>query len=247
MEIYKLVATFFVGLLVSFVGSMAGSAGLVTIPFLIFMGLPPHIAIATHRVGAVGLQIGALIRFIKSTEIAWNYIAGFSILAVLAAPLGSFLLIETDQDVLTHIIVGIMLLVLLLMVFNKDIGLENREVSKRRKTAGHLVYFFVLIWQAFFGGGTATLYFYVMMYFFGMSINRANATVKIPGLFLGAVTLIIFITNDMVNWSYGLAMFAGMIIGGYIGIHTALKKGNAWVRTLFMIIVLASALKLLFD
>ena len=205
MEIYKLIATFFVGLLVSFIGSMVGSAGLVNIPFLIFMGLPPHMAIATHRVGAVGLQIGALVRFIKSKEIAWKYVVGFSLMAICAAPLGSFLLIKTDESILKHVIVGIMLLVLFLMLVNKDIGLKNREVSTSRKILGYVAYFFVLIWQAFFGGGTATLYYYVMMFFFGMSINRANATVKIPGLFLGLVTLIIFISNDhgAANYSAG--------------------------------------------
>jgi uncharacterized membrane protein YfcA len=247
MEIIKLVATFFVGLLVSLIGSIVGSAGLINIPFLIFMGLPPHIAIATHRVGAVGLQIGALVRFLKSKEIDWRYVTFFSVLALLAAPLGANLLIQTDPELLKHIIVGVMLLVVLLMFFNKDIGLQNREVPARRKIMGYLLYFLVLIWQAFFGGGTATMYFFVMMYFFGMSINRANATVKIPGLFLGLVTLIIFINNDMINWAYGLAMFFGMLIGGYIGIHIALKKGNAWVKTLFIIFVLGFAVKLLLE
>jgi uncharacterized protein len=247
MEIHKLLATFFVGLLVSFIGSMVGSAGLINIPFLIFMGLPPHIAVATHRVGAVGLQLGALVRFIKSKEIDWRYVGGFSLMALIAAPLGAMLLIKTDAAVLKHIIIFIMLFVLLLMVLNKDIGLENKEVSKPKKVLGHVLYFFVLIWQAFFGGGTATMFFYVMMFFFGMSINRANATVKIPGLVLGAITLTIFIINDMINWPYAIAMFLGMLIGGYIGIHTALKKGNAWVKALFMIFVLASAIKLLFD
>ena len=223
MEIIKLIATFFVGLLVSFIGSMVGSAGLINIPFLIFMGLPPHIAVATHRVGAVGLQLGALVRFIKSDEIDWRYVAGFSVMALIAAPLGAILLIQTDADVLKHIIIFIMLLVLLLMITNKDIGLQNMEVSSGRKIAGHILYFFVLVWQAFFGGGTATMFFYVMMYFFGMSINRANATVKIPGLVLGAVTLTIFIISDMINWPYGLAMFLGMLIGGVLFVFLTLS------------------------
>ena len=131
MEIIKLVATFFVGLLVSLIGSIVGSAGLINIPFLIFMGLPPHIAIATHRVGAVGLQIGALVRFLKSKEIDWRYVTFFSIMALLAAPLGANLLIQTDPELLKHIIVTVMLLVVMLMFLNKDIGLQNREVPAR--------------------------------------------------------------------------------------------------------------------
>ena len=97
MEIIKLVATFFVGVFASFIGSMVGSGGLISIPFLIFLGLPPHIAIATNRVGAFGLQLGALARFLKSKEIAWKYVGWFSVLALVAGQVGSRLLLQTDE------------------------------------------------------------------------------------------------------------------------------------------------------
>jgi uncharacterized protein len=53
MEAIRLSGTFLVGVLASFIGSMVGSGGLISIPFLILIGIPPHTAVATHRVGAV--------------------------------------------------------------------------------------------------------------------------------------------------------------------------------------------------
>jgi len=247
MEPTKFVITFVVGVFASFIGSMVGSGGLITIPFLIFLGLPPHVAIATHRAGAVGLQIGALVRFAKSKEIDWRYVVPLSILSLIAAQIGSRLLLQTDEAILKNIIVTAMLIMLPIILMKPDMGLINTETSSARKTIGYVAFFLVLLWQAFFGGAAATVIFFVMMFFFGMTLNRANATIKLPGLLLGISTLLIFALHGIVNWVYGIVLFLGMLIGGYVGAHTALKKGNAWVKVVFVVVVLLSAAKLILE
>ena len=247
MDPLKILATFLVGFFASFIGSMVGSGGLISIPFLILIGIPPHTAIATHRVGAVGLQLGALARFAKSKEIIWKYVAPFSLLALFAAQIGARLLLQTDESILKKIIVAIMLVMLPIIFVKQDIGLKDNEMSSLRKAIGWVMFFLVLVWQSYFGGAAATMTFYVMMFFFGMTINKANATSKIPGLLLGLSTLFIFAAHGIVNWAYGIAIFLGMLIGGYLGAHTALRKGNAWVKGLFAVIVLLSAVKIILE
>jgi len=80
-----------------------------------------------------------------------------------------------------------------------------------------------------------------------MTINRANATIKLPGLLLGISTLLIFAVHGIVNWTYGITLFFGMLIGGYLGAHTALSKGNAWVKVLFAVVVLLTAVKMILE
>lgn len=242
----KLIATYFVGAFAAFIGSQVGSGGLISIPFLIFLGLPPQVAIATNKFGAIGLAIGALARFIKSKEIVWEYVIWFSLLALIASQIGAKILLELDEALLQKIIVAIMLLVLPTIFFKKDIGTVDKKITGLKKVAGFVLYFFILVWQAFFGAGAATMIFYIMMIFFGMTINQASATHKIPGFVVSFGSLIVFIAHGIVNWPLGIAMFLGMLTGGYIGAHTALKKGNAWVKMLFAIMVIVSALKLLF-
>ncbi len=244
METFKLIAAFLVGVFAAFIGSMVGSGGLISIPFLIFLGLPPQIAIATNRIGAVGLQIGALVRFLKSNEIDWRYVVRFGLLSLAGAQIGARLLLQADDAILRHIIVGFMLAMLPLLFFMKNLGIENKEVSAGRKAVGYVLLLLTYTWQAFFGGGAATIIFYVMMLFFGMSINRSSATNKIPGLLLSVSTLIVFVSHGIVNWVYGIDLFFGMLAGGYLGAHTALKKGDAWVKAVFVVVVVVSAVKL---
>ena len=87
--------------------------------------------------------------------------------------------------------------------------------------------------------------FYILMFFFGFTINQSSATQKIPGLVATLTALTIFILHGLVNWHFGLVLFAGMVIGGYLGAHLALKMGNAWVKVVFVIMVLALTVRLM--
>ena len=71
-ELLNLIAIFFIGLGSNFIGAIAGGAGLISIPFLIFTGLPPHVAIATNKLGALGLNISVIPKFWKEKQIVWK-------------------------------------------------------------------------------------------------------------------------------------------------------------------------------
>ncbi len=246
MNVPGIISTFFIGAFAAFFGSMVGGGGLVSIPFLIFLGLPPHIAIATNRLGSFGLQIGAITRFLKSKEILWKFVPWFFILAAMGAFVGTNILIDTDEGVLKGIIVVVMLTLLPVILIKPKLGIVHTEHKGLRKGVGYGLYFVASAWAAFFAGGASTIIFYIMMLFFGFSINKANATQRVSGVALSIVSLWIFISNGMIHWEYGFALFFGMLVGGYIGIHTALKKGNAWVKMIFAAVVIVSSLVLLF-
>lgn len=245
MNFLTLILTFFIGTFASFIGAMVGGGGLISIPFLMFVGLPPHIAIATNRLGAFGLEIGAIARFLRSGAIMWKYVPWFCIIAVIAGQVGTNILIETDPDVVKKVIVAFILILLPIIFLKPKIGVEQHEASVLKKVFGYIFYFLALAWAAFFAGGSATIIFYILMFFFGFPINNASATQRIPGMCLSIISLYIFIGNGMVEWGYGIALFFGMLFGGYLGAHTALKKGNAWVKMLFAVVVIASAIALL--
>ena len=84
------------------------------------------------------------------------------------------------------------------------------------------------------------------MYFFGVTIIESNATHRIPWLIGTIIALSVFMYNGIVNYSSGIALCLGMAIGGYLGAHTAVKKGNQWVKAFFTVIVIISAIKILF-
>ena len=245
MEIIPLVATFFVGIFTAWFGSMVGSGGLVSIPFLIFMGLPPQIAVATNKLGGFGLAVGAIKRYWKSDKILWNEVIPLCILAVIGSYIGARILLFVNEDILERVIGFILLAVLPFVFLKKEIGTVRKIYSKARKRIGYFLYFLVEIWGGFFGGGGATFLHYVFVMFFGFTVVESGATMKIPGILLSITALTVFVANGIVDYQFGLAIFLGMLIGGWLGAHTALRNGSEWVKGLFAVVVIASAMKLL--
>jgi len=245
-QFFILISVFFVGFVASFVGAIAGGGGLISIPFLIFLGLPPQMAIATSKFGGVGLSIGAATKFIKEKKIVWKYIFPLVIISLIGAYIGANILLNISQEILSKV-VGIILILLLPTLFlKKEIGLERKTVTKKRRTLGFFIYFLIMVFGGFFGGGGGTLAIYTLTILFGLTIIEANATDIIPWFFMSLFALIIFMMNGIVNYQYGIVLFFGMILGSYIGAHTAVKKGNKWVKLVFAVVVIASAVKLLF-
>lgn len=245
MELFlEIILTFFIGILASFIGAIVGGGGLISIPFLMFLGLPPQIAIATNKFGAVGLSIGSITKF-KKEKIIWEYVIPFSILAVIGGVIGANLLLEINENYLSKI-VGIILLVLLPFVFmKKDFGIKNINSTKKQKILGSVVYFLLMIFGGFFGGGAGTLIIGTLIYFFGFKIIEANATDMVPWFIVSVISLIVFIINGIVSYYVGITLFFGMLVGGYYGAHTAIKKGDKWVKSLFIVLVIISSIKIL--
>ncbi len=85
----------------------------------------------------------------------------------------------------------------------------------------------------------------IVIYFFGLSIIKANATELFPYSVLSLTSVIIFSLNGLIDYNIGIPLLLGMLIGGYWGAHIAIKKGDHWVKVIFSIVIVISAIKIL--
>lgn len=129
----------------------------------------------------------------------------------------------------------------------RNLGLAPREVSALRFRLGLTLYFLVQVLAGFFGGGTGTLIFYVLMSFFGVTIIQVAATQIVPFMVLTVSSLVLFAASGIIDYRMGIVLMAGTAVGGYLGAHIAIQSGELWVRRLFAVVVLASAARLLFS
>jgi uncharacterized membrane protein YfcA len=61
-----LLLVFLIGVAAAVVGAMVGGGSLLSIPFLLFVGLPPQVAIATDRFAGLGAAVTSFYRFWRS-------------------------------------------------------------------------------------------------------------------------------------------------------------------------------------
>jgi len=225
---------------------MVGGGGLLSIALLIFLGLPPQIAIATDRFAALGGAATAFYKYSASQKIVWRFVPWLAAASLAGSLIGARLLVNADTQSL-RVVVGALLVALVPLIFLKqDFGITHREVTNRRLAVGLTLYFLVQVLAGFFGGGTGPMIFFILMAFFGVTIVEVAATQMLPFIILALSSSLVFAANGLIDYSVGFVLMAGMAIGGYLGASIALRKGELWVRRLFVVIVLISAGQLLF-
>ncbi len=226
-----------------------GGAGLLQFPALIFLGLPFGVALATHKVASVALGVGATARHWRERSLEWRFS-----LFVLAAGIPGVLLGATYildvPDQIARIALGVLTVGLGVYSYvNKQLGLEYAP-SHRTRT-GYLVgacgLFLIGVLNGSLTSGTGLFCTIWLVRWFGLDYRRAVAyTLVLVGLFWngsGAVTLGVL---GEIRWSWLPALLAGSLLGGYIGAHWSIVKGNRWIKRAFEVVTILVGLKLIF-
>lgn len=245
MEIYAPLLVLVIGVTAGFVDSTVGSGGLISIPFLIFLGLPPQVAIATDRLGLVGQTLASLIKFWKAGKIVWKYVPILTALALAGSSIGANILLNIDPQIFQKVIGVILLISLMLFFLKRNIGLQRQATTKLKKIVGFLLYFLLTVFAGFFGAGAGPLFGYTYMFFLGLTVIETKATDTIPWVVLSLSSFAIFASRGIVDYQKGVFLLVGMAIGGYLGAHFTLKIGDLWVRRIFVLFVIISGIKLL--
>lgn len=237
----------FIGLATGFIDSTVGAGGLLSVPSLILLGLPPQVAIATDRFGTIGQSFAAGYKFWKAKRIAWEYVPTLTVLSLVGAIIGAFFLVETNPEILEKV-VGILLLVLLpLILLKRNLGIERASKTKRHRMVGYSLYFLLAIFGGFFGQGTGPLVMFVLTYFVGLTVIEVIATNTVPWRILSVVSAIIFALHGLIDYKVGIVLLISMAIGGYMGAHVAISKGDLWIKRFFVVFVVLASIKLLVD
>lgn len=246
MDPLSIILLAIIGFATSFIATNTGGGALISIPALIFMGLPAQVAIATSRMGSIGQVLSGLYAFHEEKKVDFKIGIPIAIIALIGSFFGSNLLIEIPNALLQKLVAVFIIIVVVILALNPKIGVKKvLGKSTLHKTVGYVSFFFVGFWAGLFGGGAGTFASYVLIFFFGQTFIESAGTRKMAGLAMVSISLAIFLINGLVQIIPGFVLMSGMVIGSYFGSKYGIKQGNKWIRTLFIIIVIASALKLL--
>lgn len=240
-----LVVVFLCTSVVSFATSVTGGAGLFTVPFVMWLGVPPQIAVASNKVGSIGLMTGGLSRFRGSGFIIPSLTIGMTLVAGLASFYGAQFLKVFPPELLEKFTGAAILLILVLSVVFKRVGLEDRETSEPAKVIGGLIFTFNCFVAGFFGAGIGVLNLFVLMSLGGLDALKARANSLLPHLAIAVFSLIVLIQDGLVDFRLGASLCAGMFLGGRLGTSYGIKKGARFVKVVFQLIVGTLSIRLL--
>ena len=228
-------------------GAAGGGGGLISIPTLLLLGLTPASAVATGKFGGLGIASGTSLRFAKEKLTDRHTVLIFSVLSALGAIVGSLLLVKYQhhERVLEDIVAYSILLVGVPLLYVRNLGLTAQERSPLTKTFGGLLLLAAIILQAALGSGLGSLQLVVLIGCFGMTALVASATRRAMQITVAVISLAIFVGSGIVDYKYGLTGLATSFVGGYLGAHIAIKRGNRFVINLFAATSVLLAVQLL--
>jgi uncharacterized protein len=248
MPLINDIFVFLAGFAGAFVGSISGGYALITVPALLLMGLPPHIALGTANFAGIGYSIGHLVKFSqhKNLGVPWRDVIILTLIAVPATFIGAKIVVSVDSGSLSKIM-GVVLLVLLPLLFtNKNLGVEEKRAVGKQRVMAHALFFLSRVWTGFFSPGSGLLETYVKMRAYGYTILQGKAVTRIPHILSAFAGVLVFILSGFISWRYGVGMFIGMFVGGYFGIAFAIKRGDAWLKPIIGAVIIITAAKLIF-
>jgi len=235
--------------LVSSLSIATGGTSLFTVPLLILMGMHSKTAVASNMFGLVFLSIGGFLGFHKYAEkIDNSFYLLILPLTVTGSIMGARLVLNMDPDVLRIVISLITIAVIIFFIFNRNAGLIY--VEKRRSflklSAGFMLIFILGIYGGFYSGGYVIMLSFVLIGILGMTFLQSAYLTKIINIFSSTAAVAVFFKTGLIDFRVAVPLSVSMAAGGYLGARYTGKRGSEFIRKLFMLFMLAIALRLLF-
>ncbi len=244
--LWQLPALAAVGFVSGFLNIMAGGGSLLTLPMLIFLGLPAVVANGTNRIGVICQNLFAVTSFRRHGVLPMRLALICTAPSLLGSYLGAQLAIDIDDQLFQRLLAVIMIGVLIISVLDPAKRLRGREVAYTPLRLAALLgaFFLIGIYGGFVQAGVGFLIIPVML-LAGFDMVRTNAIKIFVVLAFTIPALAVFVWHGQVDWLLGLVLAVGNASGGWVASHVAVKKGHEWIKRFVIATVLIFALRLL--
>jgi uncharacterized membrane protein YfcA len=232
------------GLAGGFVDSIAGGGGLISVPALLAVGMPPHMALGTNKLQASFGSATAAYRYAGSGLVKREKLSIAVGATLCGAALGTWLIQLIPADFLNKIIPFILLGVFLYTLFSPRLGRTQQQERIPRGFFYLLAGLTLGFYDGFFGPGTGSFWTIAMVTMIGLDLKSATANTKVTNFTSNIVALTVFLIGGNVIFTAGLIMALGQISGAWLGSHLVIRKGTRFVRIFFLIVVAITIIRM---
>ena len=238
---------FFAGL----VDAVAGGGGLIQVPalFAVFPSLPPAVLLGTNKFSAITGTTIATLRYGWSVSIQWRNVLPAAGVAGLGAVAGAKTVTLIDPTLLRPLMLLMLGGMALYTLARPKFGERDGTAAPLRQGGGAFYGVTAVFgfYDGFFGPGAGSVMMFVLVRLFGRDFLSAAATTKVLNLASNFGALILFMKTGNVFYAVALPMASFNVAGGFLGAHFAVRGGSRFIRTVFLMVVVALIVKVLFD
>lgn len=249
VTILALVAASF---LAGWVDSIVGGGGLIQLPSLL-LGLPSDTPVptisGTNKVpSAMGTTVAA-VTYVRRVRIDLRGLVPLVAGATLGSAVGARLTHLLDRSVFTPLVLAVVVCVGWYTWRRPQLGLTANPRHGPGRTLALLgaIGLVIGVWDGLIGPGTGSFFVIALVGVLGLEFLTATTLAKIGNLTTNLAAILVLGVSGNILWGLALAMGCANLVGGLLGARTALRHGNRFVRTVFLVVIGALALKLSWD
>lgn len=247
MTIESIILLFLIGVVVGFINIISAGGSLLSLPALIFFGIPSTMANGTNRVAIIIQNLSAMVEFYKKGMINWRLSLLLAIPAVIGSLIGAQYAITLPEDIFNRILAIVMITVLILMFTKPHQFIKSEKTALTTKKIIALMIIFLVI--GFYGGfiqagvgfliiATLTIFLHKMPL-----VEMHSVKTVVIAIYL-ICSLIVFISYDQIHWGYALVLALGGGVGGWAGSRFAIRIPEFWLKWTMIIIISLMAIGL---
>jgi uncharacterized membrane protein YfcA len=236
-----------VGGLAGFVDAIAGGGGLLSIPALLWAGLPPLETLATNKLQASFGSFTATANYARHGLVDWRRLGAATALTFAGSVAGALAVQSLSTELLARLVPILLILFALYFLLSPRVGDEDRHHVIGHGVFGLLVGGGVGFYDGFFGPGTGSFFTLAFVTLLGYGIRRAVAGAKLLNFTSNLAALLVFAAGGHVVWGVGLAMGLGQLAGSLLGSQMAVRHGAVLIKPLLVTVSVTISVKLLLD
>lgn len=247
MSIEHILLILGIGVLCGFINTLAGSGSLISLPALMFIGLDPHTANGTNRIGIFFQNIVSSTTFYRRKLLdikAGFYLAFPTILGSIA---GAFIVLELPERTIEIVVASVLFIMLIPMFFNPKRWLYGKDLSlqKINYPLRLCIFFLIGVYGGFIQAGVGIFLLSALVLNAGYDLVKANALKVFVNLIFTPFALGVFIYQGKIDLVAGLILAVGNSAGAYIASHLAIGHGASFVRYVLVVVILVAGTYLL--
>ena len=239
-----LLILFCISLAAGCIDALAGGGGLITLPALLWAGLPPAMALGTNKLQGAAGSLSASIHFVREKAVDFRRFWPAFAAALLGGALGALAVQQVNPSFLNKVIPWLAIAIYMLLA--KRVGQVQRHQRITIPVFAATIGFGIGFYDGFFGPGTGTFFALACVGLLGLTLPVATAHSKVLNFASNLASLALFVIGGKVLWLPGLTMAVGQFIGAQVGARLVFKGGAQLIRIVVVAVCIALAIKLLF-
>jgi uncharacterized membrane protein YfcA len=238
-----------VALVAGTLDAIGGGGGLLTVPALLWAGLPPHAALATNKGQSVFGSFAALVRFARGGLVDPARAKVTFPLGLAGSLAGAALVLAVPASALRPAVIALLAFAALFVGLRgaPPARLEDAPPRRGALAIAGAIALAAGAYDGFFGPGTGTFLIVGFVALLGDGLAHASAGAKVVNFASNLAALALFAAKGTVVWRVALPMAACQLAGGWLGAHLAIRRGDALVRRVVVAVAVAAAAKLAWD